>query len=379
MKKKLLTAAISAAMLAGFTLAQADVKIGGTINVSVDSIKGCKLTGAGCTGNSTNMDVSSNASNVVLSASEDLGGSMKGVFSWQEFIRADNNSGSYGSSTAGYTGSLTGGNTYLGISDSWGMITAGNNDSGAKLNGRAFDLFGNQIGDSRNADASNNRMSNLVWYTSPTMSGFSGMIGHATNLTAPPATASPAAVTPDTSATFDNSTDANTLMLKYAQGPFAVGLGYDKLSLGSGVAGQGDKWTNLGGSFTMPTDTTITLFYQKHQNAYSTSSNEIKTQGIGVLQKFGGNNAVKAQYYNAKVDTAGVDGKGKLYAIGFDHYFSKTFSGYLAYAKAKNPSSCSGTAISACMSMAGGGHGDNPGTQAGKNMSGYSVGAIMKF
>lgn len=362
MNKKLLIAAVGAALVAGVSATQADVKVSGTGHMSLDSIKGCKDTA--CTSNSTNWDVSSNASNVIISANEDLGGGLKGIFQWQEFVRLDNNNnGNSGSATA--NNQLSGGNSAVGLGGDWGSVNLGNWDSGAKQNGAAFDLFNNQIGDSRNADRANNRIANLLWYVSPNMSGFSAILGHSTNT--------------DHSPTNDNSTSADTLIAKYAQGPLLVGVGFDKLKVNGTTVGDGDKWTNIGGKYTLPSDTSLILFYQKHDNVGLDSNISTKTTGIGVAQKFGGNNTVKLQYYTVKAEDSSPGGgsvKPKLLAVGVDHNFSKTFTGYVAYAQAKNDSNCTGIG---CMSMAGGGHGDNPGTADGEKMSGFSFGAIYNF
>ncbi|MGE5307312.1 MAG: porin [Alphaproteobacteria bacterium] len=356
MNKKLLIAAVGAALVTGvgMTAAQADVKVSGYGHMSLDSIKGCK--NAACTENSTNWDVSSNASNVVISANEDLGGGLKGIFQVQEFVRLDNNNSG--------NGALSGGNSGVGLGGDWGSVMLGNWDSGAKQNGAAFDLFNNQIGDSRNADRANNRVANLLWYVSPNMGGFTAMVAHSTN-------------TNNTGPALDTSTEANSLMAKFEQGPLLIGVGYDKLSLGDGApaGAEGDKWTNLGGKYTLPSDTSLILFYQKHDNAGGVSTADTKTMGIGAAQKFGGNNVVKFQYYTVKVEDTGFSAKPKLWALGFDHNFSKTFTGYVAYAQAKNESGANATN----MSMAGGGHGDNPGTADGEKMSGLSFGAIYKF
>ena len=358
MNKKLLIGAVSAALVVGAAVAQADVKVGGTADMSYDSIKGCSTTA--CTENSTNQDVSSNASNITIDASDDLGNGLKGMFHITEFVRLDNNNGG--------NGALSGGNSYLGLGGDWGSVSAGNHDSGGKVNGRAFDLFGNHIGDSRNADVAPSRVANLIWYATPTISGFSGFVAHSTG-------------TSNSTPTYDNTTSADSLFAQYKEGPIHVGIGYDKLKFNGTTTGSGDKYQNIGGSYMFPTNTTVILFYQKHDNVGGNSDFSVKTSGFGLAQKFEGNNTVKLQYYSAKLEDSsagGGSGKDKLYAIGVDHGFSKTFTGYVAYAKAKNDSNCT-NADGTCMSMAGGGHGDNPGTADGQDMTGFSVGAIYKF
>jgi predicted porin len=365
MNKKLLTLAVGAALVGAFSAAQADVKINGYINGSLDYIKG--KTSASTTDNKSKLNVSSNASNVVINADEDLGGGLHGVFSWQEFVRMDDNNG------AGNTTAMTGGNTWVGLkSDAAGTVLLGNNDSGAKLNGRAFDLFGNQIGDSRNLDVNSNRLNNLVAYQSPNLAGFSLLLAHSTNTDSVTNTAPVGGGTVTTTFPAANSTStrANSAQLKYTLGTLLVGVGYDKL-LVSGA--DGDKWLNAGVKYGLPSGTDLIAFYQKHNNIGGGTSDG-KTWGLGVAQKIGASNTVKAQYYQFKVDN--VDCKPKMLAVGFDHAFSKTYTGYAAYAQAKNETKAGCTTVA---SMAGGGHGDNPGTIAGENMSGFSVGAIMKF
>ena len=354
MNKKLLIGAVSAALVVGTAIAQADVKVGGTADMSFDSIKGCQLA-SDCSSNSTNQDVSSNASNITVDASDDLGNGLKGMFHMTEFVRLDNNNSG--------NGALSGGNSYLGLGGDWGSVNIGNHDSGGKTNGRAFDLFGNHIGDSRNADVAPSRVANLLWYATPNISGFSGFLAYSTGVD-------------NGTPTYDNTTSANSLFAQYKEGPIHVGIGYDKLKLNGTVTGDGDKWTNIGGSYMFPSNTTVILFYQKHDNVALDSDVSIKTTGIGVAQKFEGNNTVKAQYYEAKLDNGSGNVKPKLYAIGFDHGFSKTFTGYVAYAKSKNETN---GAYQSTMSMAGGGHGDNPGTAPGEDMTGFSVGAKYSF
>ncbi len=361
MKKKL-SMVIGTALAMGLTAAHAEVTISGYGHVSVDSIKGCPtaLVAGVCTatGNSNNTNVSSDATNIVLSASQDLGSGLKGIFSMQNFFKLDQNNG------AGSANAMSGGNSSVGLSGSFGTVMAGNWDSGAKQNGGLFDLFRNQIGDSRNADVNANRVANLLAYVSPTMSGFSALVAHSTN--------ADSVGTAANSPALDASVEANSLLLKYAQGPVTVGFGYDKLKPGAG--GTLDKWTNLGAKYGLgPTD--LIVFYQKHDDIGGAATSENTTTGVGVAHKLG-NNTVKFQYYQVDIKVAAGKVKPTLMALGWDHAFSKTFTGYLAYAKADNKTS---GAVASAMSMAGGGHGDNPGTVAGQDMSGFGVGAIIKF
>lgn len=346
MNKKILVAAIGAALSVGVAAAQAaEVKISGYGNVSLDMIKGKNAAG---TNNDSNLGVSSNSSNVVVSATEDLGGGLTGVFSLQEYFRLDNTGNSSTDKEASRTRN-SGGNSYVGIAGSFGTVLAGAHDTPAKLVGRSVDLFGNQIGDSRNLGVANTRAQNVVAYLSPSFSGFSFALAHVTNL--------------DNAVENDVSTTANAAMAQYQGGPVSVGLGWDKADIAN--TSNDLTWTVLAGSFGPFAGAKINALWQ----TFKLGSAKVDTKGIGVSYKFG-DNTVKAQYY--MTDPDGADNNGKLMAIGFDHAFSKAFTGYVAYATTSNDSL-------AAFSMSGGGHGDDAGTVAGKNPNGFSVGTVFKF
>lgn len=338
MNKKILVAAIGAALSVGMAAAQAaEVKISGYANISVDVIEGASAQST--TENKQTSQVSSNSSNIVISASEDLGNGLKGVFSLQEFYRMDN------------TGSRnSGGNAYVGLQGGFGLIKAGSHDTPAKLVGRSVDLFGNQIGDSRNMGVNNTRAQNVVAYVSPNMGGFSFALAHATNL--------------DNDTNNGNDTRANAVLLKYEGGPVSVGVGIDDAN---SADGSNPRTTVIGGSFGPFGGVKINALYQ----TVDTDTADTSTMGAGVAWKFG-DNTLKAQYYTFESDDTPAADNATMLAIGFDHAFSKAFTGYIAYATTDNEAAAS-------RSMSGGGHGDDVGSIAGEDPNGVSVGMVFKF
>ncbi len=97
-----------------------------------------------------------------------------------------------------------------------------------------------------------------------------------------------------------------------------------------------------------------------------------------------GATTLKAQYYKASdlTDCGLVDCSatgGNMIAVGADYSLSKRTTAYVAYAKTNNDSSNVVGVTNASFSAFGGGHGDNPGTVAGKDPSGFSVGMKHSF
>lgn len=388
MNKKLLAVAIGAALSAPM-LAQADVKVTGTLNVSADYLDTRTYAG---TDTYKVWNVSSNASFFKIEASEDLGGGMKGIAAIQEFVRMDNTAGSNAAATSLYnytwyryvnnknTNRLFDGEAYLGLSAGFGTVLLGSLDSPAKKLGRSVDLFSNQIGDSRNLDVNNNRFQNTVAYQSPKMAGVSFELQHSTNL--------------DNSANGNNTywwgtgsiptqSTANSIGVKFEMGTLMVGAAYEVATpvgnyTGAGFSGgrEDEKWTNLAASYGIGPAKIVAL-YSKHENVGQlvTPNMDKTTYGIGGSFAFG-NETVKLQYYKVQDDDVlGAptnSGDAKMIAVGYDHAFSKTFTGYVAYAQTENDANKS-------YSMAAGGHGDQPSTFAGESMAGLSIGAIMKF
>ena len=85
-----------------------------------------------------------------------------------------------------------------------------------------------------------------------------------------------------------------------------------------------------------------------------------------------GNILLKAQYYDAG-DLNSVSNTGaQMYVVGADYSLSKRTKLQLAYASTDNDSGAKFSAF-------GGGHGDNPGTVAGGNPTGFSMGVVHNF
>ncbi len=391
MNKKLLTVAIGAA-LAVPMFAQAAVTVGGQAHMSADYVDTFEATGTTLNSNSKKLwNISSNVSNIFFKAEEDLGGGVSGVFFLQTYFRLDDNGGAT-QSTVTASNRIHDAPAYAGLSSkSFGSILLGNMDSPTKNTGRAVDLFGNAIGDSRNTAADNTRFQNAVFYNTPNFGGVVVTLAHSTNLNNTIAATSADTVTNvgSTATAIDGSNTADALGVKFEQGPVMVGAAYQRIiannagtnvTTGTYTAAYDDNSImNLGVSLKFG-PARIVGFYQQAKANANADGNDADTYGIGAAFKFG-NETIKAQYYNVtKMQNARSDTSASVYALGFDHAFSKTFTGYVAVAVADNDSTVAGMTPGNNVGMAGGGgHGDTPNVFAGESQSGLSLGVIYNF
>jgi len=355
MNKKLIALAIAAAIAPAAAMADSgNVSISGNIHMSVDSLSGKNAAGDNL---DRNTNISSNNSSIVFSGDEALGNGLKAVWKLSTHVGMG--------STGNGDNSWTNGNSYIGLNGGFGTALAGKHDTPMKLAGRKYDLFGDQIGDSRNMTGSwDLRPDNVIAYISPTMSGVHGAIayvsnhGNSNNLTA------------TTGAATDKTVDAYSGLVMYDQGPVSVTAAYERHNLGNTGTGLNDEsaW-RLGAGYTAG-DIKVVGLYQKTKDEGGTSNGR-KTWGLGGAYKMAAN-TIKLQYYRASDMDNVTDSGANMWALGADHAMSKRTTAYIAYARTSNDAA-------AAFSAFGGGHGDNPGTVAGKNPSGLSLGMKHSF
>ncbi len=382
MNKKLLSIAVGAALAAGPLLASADLKLYGRLHVSVDfhnpGDKGV-TTGGGSDRKSTN--VSSNASRWGLDISEKLGGGMTAIGKLEQAVYAD-----------GEDATQTPHARWVGLQGGFGKITAGIHESPFKLIGRAVELFPEYVGDARNITASgattaanaasnadNNgsigweqRPANSVQYSTPSLNGF--VLSYLFS-----------ADTTGSTASEDNRRRLDDVSVVYAKGPLYVGLSHQTHRYNSIADGGNptEKGTRLGASYNFGAFKLIG-FYQDLKDlggtASGASSVNRKAWGLGGAYT-AGNNVFKVQYYtagklsNTSTGASGDNTGAKMWAVGWDHLFSKTVKAYVAYAKTDNDSS-------ARFSVAGpaqNAHSDYFSPNAGGDPSAWSVGMVMDF
>jgi len=387
MNKKLLAVAIGAALAAPM-YAQAAVTVGGQAHVSADYVD--TLDAVSAVHNTKQWNVSSNVSNIFIKSDEDLGGGMKAIFFLQEYFRLDNNGGASQTSGTGTTTSpsvnygtrMHDAPAYVGLSGNFGTILLGNQDTLTKLANRSVDLFNNAIGDTRNLGMDNTRFQNSVSYTSPTMGGVSLAWQHSTN--ADNGIVTPTTSTPNGFATPTINTtqlSGDVFAVKFERGPVTVNGAYMRLDDALSAAPANYYYTNQVTDLSASVKAgpaRIVAAYQKNNNAAHTLGVQTAIWSLGTALTFG-SETVKAQFSSLNAQSATSVGlNSTIWSIGYDHAFSKTFTGYAAFAVADNNS---GARVGM---TGGGGHGDTEVlttnvSQGGPQQNGASLGVIYSF
>lgn len=281
---------------------------------------------------------------------------------------------------------------WVGLGGKFGQITAGIHESQFKLIGRATDLFPEYIGDARNVtamgapaaaqpayNADNNgsigweqRPPNSVQYITPSLNGFKISYLYSADSTA-------------VTGTEDNRRRLDDIAVTYAKGPLYVGFSRQTHRFNS-IADSGnptETGNRLGASYNFGAFKVVALWQDLKDlggTAVGATSVNRKAWGLGGAYT-AGNNVFKAQYYkagklsNTSTGASGDNTGAKMWALGWDHLFSKTTKMYVAYAKTDNDSNArllvNGPALNA--------RSDFTQSNAGGDPSAWSVGMVVDF
>ncbi len=364
MNKNILAIAIAAAVAAPSAFAAATVY--GQAHMAVTQQMGIDGAAVGAADKADQMNVSSNSSRLGIKGSEDLGAGLKAVYQMEFSVNMDGEGAGNG-----FSGMR---NTFAGIGGGFGTVLVGRHDSPIKLVGRKYDLFGDQMGNSRNLTNGNGaigravdgRHNNVIAYQSPTFSGFSALValvpgGGVDNV----AINEPFSNTP-------NKQNAWSAMLDYKAKAFGVSLGH--IAADNVAANNNFAATRLGAEYTMGALKVVGLYQTADFSAANTKA--MNSYGLGASYKVTTAGTIKGQYYIAENSAAGAaKNDASMITVGYDHAMSKNTTAYLNYAMVDNK----GAAAAYTTSMANSGVGDNVTGVAGKDNSAFSVGLIHKF
>jgi predicted porin len=196
MKKTLIALATLATVSSSF--AQSSVTISGFLHGSYDTFS-VKNAGAARTGNKSENRVTDNSSRIIFNMVEDLGSGLSAVgqvdmrvaLDAQQRFAPDDQPAATKLNPSGFPGAT--GNNHVGlVSKEMGAIRLGRQDihytEGAHFNHTATGTIASSINilhaapGAGNASSANwSRTPNLLWYASPTIAGFSGVLGYSTN------------------------------------------------------------------------------------------------------------------------------------------------------------------------------------------------------
>jgi len=318
MNKTLIAMAVAGVMAAPMA-AQADATVYGKIHVSIDS-GDTGLDNDNPPDKTSGLFWQSNSGRVGVKGSEDLGGGLKAV--WQFESNA-----SFGSGSTSFGGR----NSFLGLSGGWGTFIGGKHDTPFKSVARWFDLFGDQVGDTRNliqrlgssisafgGESWDNRPDNVLAYTSPAFGGGFDI---------------QAAYVMDDAT--DNST-GTSVYGRWKSGDWLVGLGYETHDQPAGSTASSSNGLRAGLQWS-PGAWKMNAFWQSISDSDGISGFDGDAYGVGAAYTMG-KNVIKAQYFMTSNDFQGFTDSvdASMIAVGWDYKFSKRTTGYLAYATTSN-------------------------------------------
>jgi predicted porin len=343
-QKKIIALAIASA-LATPALALAEATVYGQVNMSIDM-----LNDGAATNSTSASQLNSNTSRLGFKGAEDLSGGLSAI--WQV-------EGTLGPDTG--TTALFDRNQYLGLSSSsMGSVMVGRIDSPYKTATRRFDLFGDGIADNRGTQVSgaatgspfkaammggghDARLSNVIAYMSPNMSGVS-------------LAAAALFGAENTGVVNASKGSAYSLAGMYEQGPIYATLAYQTVTAGTantgdlavggaattvpavlGLAASGDqsKGTKVGFGYTVDMFNVNAVVEKVAKTTVASGSQSQTDIYLSGKYNVSSTDAVKLAY--AKIGDLSNNGAtlsgAKQTTLGYDHSMSKATSVYALYSK----------------------------------------------
>jgi predicted porin len=350
MKKSLIALAVAGAFSAPAFAATENVDVYGKLHVSVSIFDETVDSSVGPDGiagtaddqrGTSDLQFSSNASRIGFKGAEDLGGGLSGIWQIESGVSLDEG-----------TGSLASRNSFLGLKGGFGTVLLGNHDTPLKLVGRAVDLFGDTMADSRNVlgGGSDTRAKNTVAYISPSFSGLSIAAAY-TNDPGNEGTEIPAMKALGDTGDQD-SNGAYNLNATYTNGPLFLGLAY-----GDGDYHEnhdlGAQWRAAGG-YTFGNFKVVGQYDSLESDSGDTDYSAWMVGGAFTM----GNIVLKANYMAGEVDCNGC-AEPTQWTIGADYNLSKRTSVYALYASTEEGVVLGSGAGSSDQIISGDNNGDN--------------------
>lgn len=335
MQKKIIVAAVAAALAAPVAMADTAVTISGNLFIGYSNNKN---SGPGTAGFGTVSQIQDQSSAIIFKVQEDLGGGM------YAHLQIDTR---YGPDQAGATWS--GGNTGGGLGGGWGKFTMGKWDLhysefagnlGAPRARSLQALLGHGIMSEVNGRAitPRTRAQNVFMYETPNMGGFGGKV-----------TWTPQAFGAEGGQAANGSKgDAWNIVLKYANGPINVGGSYwrhnEEGGNGAGGSVSNERSSRLWFKYTLPMGLELGLGWDRSQydSDATAGTNWIKrTAWMLPVAYTMGPHKMYFQYARAG-NTSGAavnDSTGATaYLLGYDYALSKRTTLGAYYTTVRNKS-----------------------------------------
>jgi predicted porin len=320
MQKKLIALAIAG--LSGAAFAQSNVTIYGTMDGTYDNVTASGATNVNAAGVAATASTPSrsratmNSSYIGFKGVESIGNGLAVAFQIETGV-GENPTGSF-NNVAGQSYGWANRDTYVGLAGGFGTIALGNVTGPTRALGAAMDvnagatgigantaLLG-KLGGGSGAGYFDQRIANAIAYISPTVSGFSGVIGYQGNenrgsdasqgapggcistttglAVAVVAGACPAGSVPALAATQAN-THAWTMGVTYANGPIYTSLAYTTVK-DDNASGKGSGFAPATG-IGMPLASTLNALFGAGLAAGTTPLEKIDNTRAGFKYDFG--------------------------------------------------------------------------------------------
>jgi predicted porin len=346
MNKKLLTAAVAAALVAPTAMA-GDVTIYGKMHLATTHTDGDIDTADA-------WDVASHASRLGFKGTESLSDDLTAVWQIELGISAsDRDNDTTGESGISYR------NTFVGLTGSWGTAVIGRHDTPMKISTGSLDLFGDTIADyngngsddepagAGNANATLLGLQNLgfvdlrvdqaIAYISPNMNGLTLAAAIVQpGMDKSGVTTGGAPVSDDA----DGFAEAYSIAALYSNGPFFASIAWEQLSedfveellsvpttpTTADAIDEEERW-RVGLGYTA-NGLHVGLVYEDQDHAID----DVDAQRWQLSGSYTfGNNVVKLAYGQNDIDFGTADWDIEQWAIGLDHNLSKRTKVYAVY------------------------------------------------
>ena len=348
--KKLIAAAVAAAIIAPASVMAAGPTLYGKIHMAVENHDN-NASGAA---NYDEWSMTSRSSRIGVKGSEDLGNGMKVGYLIEWEVNMDGTGSDMGQRNRAVT-----------LSGDWGTALAGRWDTPFKSLGRKIDLFGDQSGDLRAVNGDQDfRLDNVVAYVTPNMNGFSATVAYSFDATG-------------CQTCGGEGTDASAWSFNaiYNNGPLLVGLGYSDANDDGRLAANTENmsaWRAVG-SYAFG-DFKVAASYTDFdgQGFVKDADPDVWTLGASYTM---GSNKIKFQYADRDESQSNADDEADMWAIGIDHAMSKRTTVYATYATLDNDDNSTRRAWAGGMS-----NGTSNGLAVGgEDTDSFAVGIIHKF
>jgi predicted porin len=336
MKQKILSLAIIAASLNATTVLAADPKVYGKANLSLNSTDN---------NGSDTIKLNSNASRFGIKGSFDATDSIKAIYKFEYETFIDDGDDGKTINTCGdielndddkpvckgskqsSNSELKQRNIYAGFQGGFGTIIAGNHDTPTKLAQGKIDRFSDLVlGDIKNVIQGENRVKNMVMYTTPKMNGLSATVAFIPNeeddgevadsfsaAISYKADSYSLTIAHDNGEMIDDSVETLTRLVgEYKGDAFKLGALYQVADEGS----NDEDGLVLSGEYKLPNSLILKGQYAQSDD----ESKEVTQTAFGVDYKLGKKSKIFSYYAKVEADD-GVTTDANTFALGYEIKF----------------------------------------------------------